>query len=255
MNINTSTEQLADIIISSLNNNKSLSVVRMGDGEMILTYNIAIRLNQFCINQIGRTITESELSHTQENIKKAILYSDIVGLPTSAHIRKHPLWESIIKYYNEIKETNSEWKDKRYCSINCHLDLLSSNLLFKIFENTKKITIVSSRDIRNKLLKKFPNINEIEYYELPAEQMYEIVKNNSINIFELLEDISKKLSSKNRAGELLIYGAGPFGKHLGVDFSNKGGVSLDLGSVFDLFVGKLTRGIDKGPNSYITPYL
>lgn len=255
MNIDTSTQQLADIIISSLNNNESLSVVRMGDGEMILAYNIGVRVNQFCINQIGRTINESELLHSQENIKKAILYSDIVGLPTSAHMRKHPLWESIITYYNEIKETNMEWKAKRYCSINCHLDLLNSNLLFKIFENTKKITVVSSRNIQNKLLKKFPNINEIEYYELPGEQMYETVKNSSINIFESLEDISDKLSSKNRAGELLIYGAGPFGKHLGIDFSKNGGVSLDLGSVFDLFVGKLTRGIDKGPNSYITPYL
>ncbi len=50
-------------------------------------------------------------------------------------------------------------------------------------------------------------------------------------------------------------GAGAFGKHLGYYFSARGGVALDLGSVFDLLVGKITRGNGKGENSYTTPLL
>lgn len=250
-----STEDLGLKIIDHLQNGKSLSMVRMGDGEMIITNNVVERLNKFCIRQIGRVITNEELNYAQNNIIKSITRCDILGLPSKSHITKHPLWASIVPYYNSLRYNNKDWNEKIYCSIDSHLHLLQTKIIFNIFQTVNKIVIVSGRDIGNRLMEKFPNIKEVEYYSLPPEQIYEVNKNREINIFTLLEDITNKLVSKDRTGELLIYGTGPFGKHIGIDFSNKGGVSLDLGSVFDLFVGKITRGEGKGLDSFTTPYL
>ena len=38
-------------------------------------------------------------------------------------------------------------------------------------------------------------------------------------------------------------------------FKEKGGISIDIGSVFDFWVGKVTRGPNRGKNSYIKPLL
>jgi len=250
-----STKELGYKVIANLRDKKPLSVIRIGDGEMVIANNVVERLDKFCINQIGRVITSEELKYTQTNIVKAITRCDILGLPTNNHINKHPLWASIVPYYKYLKDNNKNWNEKIYCSIDSHLHLLQTKHIFNIFQTVNKIVIVSSRDIGERLMKKFPNITEVEYYPLPPEQVYEINKNTEMNIFKMLEDITSKLSSKDRSGELLIYGAGPFGKHIGIDFSNRGGVSLDLGSVFDLFVGKITRGDGKGIDSFTTPYL
>lgn len=247
---------VSKIILEHINTKKPLSIVRLGDGEMIVVNNDTNRLNNFCINQIGRLISENELCLAKDNLHNSVLNSNILGLPTERHIEKHKLWFSILDYYMDIKAKNhSQWINKKYCSIDLHLDLLFSNEIFEIFQKIDSIVIVSSRDITTKLQDRFKNIHTVEYYSVPGEQMFESVKNDSIDIFERLNDIVVNLKSKDRFGQLLIYGVGPFGKHIGYEFASVGGVSLDLGSVFDFFIGKVTRGWNKGVDSHIEPYL
>lgn len=255
MKINYTSEDIKKSVLTSLKDDKKLFMLRMGDGEMILANNVKDKISSFTIKQIGRELTEVELKLTQDNMIKSVKSSTILGLPMSHHIRANSLWESLFDYYKNIKNLNKgEW-DKKYCSINSHFELLNSGDLFEIFSKINKIVVVSPRNISEQLQIRFPNIESIEYYSLPAEQNYEVIKNTDINIFNRIDEISKSLSSKKRGGELLIFGAGPFGKILGSVFSESGGVSLDLGSVFDLFVGKVTRGKGKGANTKIKPLL
>lgn len=256
MKINISTTEIKDKVLDSLNSGTSLSMLRLGDGEMIISNNDVEKLENFCVKQIGRKIKNSELKLAQKNILDSVLSCNILGLPTLAHCKKNILWKSIISYYDNVQNNYPEkWINKDYCSINSHLDLLYSGDIFSIFEELKSIVIVSPRDVVVRMQKKYPNIKNIEWYSIPAEQRYEVVKNQKINIFDELENISNKLTSASRSGQLLIFGAGPFGKHLGIRFASAGGVALDLGSVFDLFVGKHTRGPGKGSTSNINTYL
>ena len=256
MIINTTSNDIKNKAIISLKEKTPFNMLRMGDGEMIIANNVKDKLPQFSINQIGRELKIDELRKTQENMINSVLYSNVLGLPTEEHIRKNKLWEILLTYYDKIKTNNPDlWVDKEYCTINSHLELLKNNHLFDILSESKKIVIVSPRDIVDKLYQKFPNLEHIEYYSVPGEQKYEINKNTEINIFSQVDLIIENLKSKDRGGELLLYGVGPFGKHLGYEFSKLNGVSLDLGSVFDLLVGKITRGVGKGANSYTNSYL
>jgi hypothetical protein len=256
MKINYTSKNIKDDVLKCLQDNVGLSMLRLGDGEVILLREITDKIKQFSINQLGRELTKEELNKTQNYLRDSVLYSNILGLPCSYHIEKNKLWENLLFYYKEIEvRYEKNWRKKEYCSIDSHMELLKNGDLFEILSKCQKIVIVSSRDIVDKLKEKFPNIKKIEFYQVPGEQKYEIQKNTKIDLFELIEEITKKLKSKNRGGELLIYGVGPFGKQLGYEFASMNGVSLDLGSVFDLFVGKVTRGIGKGPNSFIEPKL
>lgn len=243
-------------ILTHLENGNSLSIVRIGDGEIILLNNVKDKISKFSKRQIGRELTSEELVMIQENIKIAVLESNILGVPKKLHIDKNQLWGDILEYYTTLKtQDEKKWGNKEFCTIDLHLELLESEQIFHLLSKIDKIVIVSSRDIKEQLVKRFPNIKYIEQYTVPGEQCFETEKNTEINIFKSVDDISKKLLSSDRNGQLLIYGVGPFGKHLGSDFSKMGGVSLDLGSVFDFFVGKITRGTGKGPESYTKPLL
>lgn len=256
MKINISTTEIKNKILDSLNAGTSLSMLRLGDGEMIISNNDVEKLESFCIKQIGRKIKNSELKLAQKNILDSVLSCNMLGLPTLAHCKKNILWNNILSYYKYIHNNHTtQWINKDYCSINSHLDLLYNGEIYSIFEQLNSIVIVSPRDIVNKLYNKYPNIKNIEWHSIPAEQKYEVVKNNKINIFDELENISNILTSTSRNGQFLIFGAGPFGKHLGSKFASAGGVALDMGSVFDLFVGKHTRGPGKGSSSKIDTHL
>lgn len=256
MKINISTTEIKDKVLHCLADHASLSLVRLGDGEMIITNNDVNKIDNFCIKQIGRKITNTELLSAQQNILQSVLNCNILGLPTAAHCKKNILWKKIIYYYDNVQNSYpEEWISKDYCSINSHLDLLYRGDIFSIFKELTSIVIVSSRDIVARMQKKYPNIKNIEWHSIPAEQRYEVVKNQKINIFDELENISNKLVSTSRYGQLLIFGSGPFGKHLGTRFASAGGVALDLGSVFDLFVGKHTRGPGKGSTAQLNTYL
>jgi len=256
MNINFFSEDIKNNVFNCLDNKKPLFMLRMGDGEMIIAKNIKDKIKYFSEKQFGRILTEPEIKKCQDNLTQSVLNSTILGLPTKKHCDSNILWCELFNYYFEIKNNNRlSWVDKKYSSINSHYELLNSGCLFEIFNRVNKIVVISPRNITEKLMNRFPNINEVEYYTLPGEQKYEVTKNTDINIVDRIDEISLKLKSKNRSGELLIFGAGPLGKILGSDFYIKGGVALDLGSVFDLFVGKKTRGKGKGPTSMTKPLL
>lgn len=139
MEINTTSTDVKNLIIDSLKNGNSLSVVRLGDGEMIIANNVQEKIKIFSKKQIGRLMTDEEIKKTKNNLYNSVLHSDIIGLPTKSHVKKHELWASIEDYYNKIFNINrvfglsSKIDNKKYCSIDLHLDLLKSGELFEIF--------------------------------------------------------------------------------------------------------------------------
>lgn len=246
--INTYAIDVKNIIIDSIERKIPQFLLRIGDGEMILIKKDS-RLENFCQGQIGRTINSLELDTSIQNLNDSIINSTILGLPTSKHIKLNELWKSQIDYYEFLKNKSSVMWDKKYCSIDIHTELLSSGIIFDIFNYVNDIVVVSPRNIVNELKLKY-NISSVTWYNLPGEQKYESISNTEIDTLTRIDDIVKLVRSSSQKGKLLIFGAGPFGKIIGNEFYKMGGISLDLGSVFDSFVGKKTRGVGKGKQSF-----
>ena len=255
MEIDISNNEIVDTIISSLKTNTPFSLVRIGDGEMIIAENMDI-VSAYCVRQAGRVFNDSELKIVRDIISEGIIGCDVLGIPRPIQIEQNWTLKNIFSYISNVKANNQKnWKEKKYCTNNAHMDLLNKKGIFDILSSAKSVCIVSSRDIRERIKIRFPNITDIEYYSIPGEQSFEVVKNTTIDILPLIDKISNQLKSKNRHGQLLIYGCGPFGKNLGNIFASVGGVAIDLGSVFDAFVGKVTRGKGKGATVLTDPRL
>jgi hypothetical protein len=255
MEIGYNNKKVADLVLKSLKSQTSLFVLRIGDGEMLYFDKDNKRAKEHCINTLNYLLSDAEIEKVKKDLNDSIVGADILGLPTQYH-QQYPAWKRILSHYATLKTQRcDEWKCDKYCSIDLHYELLEDDCYGKILRETKRLVIVSSRDVKERLLLKFPNIESIEQHLIPGEQQYESKKNETRNFPEIIENIRNLIKSKPRKGELLLYGAGFVGKIIGLDFSNCGGVAIDIGSVFDSWVGKNTRGQNKGPESYFQPLL
>lgn len=246
--------EVCDLIIDSLNNKKSLSIIRIGDGEMACLkheMNPDLR-NRFYIRHTGKIPAESHIKEISNNIKIAIEDADIIGITPNPELKPDSFWGLTNKVVYEI---NKNRPNKRYCDMNLHYQLTKKELLDKILVSVDELYIMTCRDVKDKFFKKYPNIKKINHIPIPAQYLFE--ENKQIQNFypERYNEILKDFDKTDFSGKLLLFGGGFIGKNLGVKFAKKGGVSLDLGSVFDLFHGKLTRGKGKGPFSYIKSIL
>jgi hypothetical protein len=139
--------------------------------------------------------------------------------------------------------------------MNLHYKLNKKGLLDNILKSIDELYILTPRDVVIQLQKKYPNIKKVHFIRIPGQYIFEeqpVIENYYPDTYNriLLDFKNKKFD-----GKLLLFGGGFIGKNLGVEFARMGGVSVDIGSVFDLFVGKVTRGKGKGPKSYIKSIL
>jgi len=246
--------ELCNLIIDSLSNKKSLSIIRIGDGEMAcLKYKINEELtNRFYMRHIGQIPSKEYIREISNNIKTAIEESDVIGITPNPDLNTDNFWGLTNKVVYEI---NKNRNDKRYCDMNVHYKLTNKNLLDKILKSVDELYIMTGRDVKDKIIKKYPNIKKIHHIDIPSQYVFEEDKKIENFYPERYTQIYNDFENSDFSGKLLLFGGGFIGKNLGVRFAKTGGVSLDLGSVFDLFYGKLTRGKGKGANSYVKSIL
>jgi hypothetical protein len=251
--INTDTEEVFNLVMKKLKSKEPLSIIRIGDGEIavLLTDPNHKGCAHFYNTHLGRVPNIQEMKEISQNLKTAINDCDILGIPTEKIERgSNPYWSISREMLSNILNEKDKTNNKKFCSMNVHYDLVTLKKLDSILKEINEVYLVTSRDVESRIQKKYPNIKKFNSYKIPGEYKYE----DSKKIEEYYPTIYKKIESdfknKNMSGKLLLIGGGFVGKNLAVTFSKSGGVSIDIGSIFDQFVGKITRGVGKGPNKY-----
>lgn len=254
--IEVSADQIFNQVIDALATKKPLYHLRCGDGEMIvLSSTDKAILGNFLMDQLNCVISEDLLKIIRANLESSIREADLLGLPEEHHKQTSKWWDCTEQTFRRIFiDSNVDVDQKVFCSINSHFQPLYSDFLGKMIRSVDNIVLLTGRDIREPFLRRYPNIRTLEIYTIPPEQKYEIQPKPS-NFFPDIHDyIKRQIESKDRSGQLCLYGTGFAGKDLGLTFKHCGGVAIDLGSVFDSWAGKNTRGPTKGPTSYTDTY-
>lgn len=265
-------EAYADIMYH-ICNKLPFSMVRLGDGEMLLLKKDELiskhgnrwenAHRKYILRQVGYDIPENIKTEIIKNIKDTIFYSDLIGIDDGIKHKYFNPDSIILENQREYIEgmfinANKDCNKFKYCSMMLHMHLLESMLLYKIISELTDIVIISPRNVVSKLKSKFTNLKNVEYYYTPGEFKFEIKdasKPNNKFKYTVYTEILKKIHERDRKGEVCLYGAGFIGKGFGYNFKKAGGIALDIGSVFDLWVGKKTRGEGKGPDAKINDYL
>jgi hypothetical protein len=256
MEINTTAKDIVDIALAKLKNGESFSHLRCGDGEVAIMNREKFPENfvRFSKNHLGYELDINGGDEIKKLIEFGIVHSDILGLPEIEHLEhpKNTLWKLIREEYTRVFNMyNINHDNKKYCSINSHYQLLNSKELERLLNSVENITIITCRDIESAFKKKFYHIKRVELIHIPAEQAYEIEPKKSEMFPNIHDKVIDRIRSTSRVGHLCIFGAGFCGKDFGAHFKMAGGVAIDLGSVFDLWAGKKTRGKGKSKTARI----
>jgi hypothetical protein len=261
MDINCTPEELILKIKNKLINKEPFLITRYGEGEMRM-FKGGSESEWIIKNMIGYIPSESIMNEIRTNMELGLINSDITGLPsyknltTETKVLNSPIHDLYKQTYSTFREIFNKHKKKEndflYCDVNIHTKFVHKKLFEKLLTDMDELTIITCRDVSEQI-KKYFKIKKINHYIIPPEFRFEdnpskIKWNFYPNIHT---EIKNKIISEDNTGKLCLYGAGLIGKDLGYFFKKSGGVAFDIGSVFDHWLGKVTRGKNKGRNVYI----
>lgn len=257
LKINIDVNELTELILERLETKQPLSIVRIGDGEIaIMNANPNDKgCKHFYYVHLGRTLEPNVMNEISNNLKESIINCDVLGITSKTSEESDNLYWKISKDVLLDILSKNTIKPKMFCSMGVHYDFVSQKKLDIILNKVNEVYLVTSRDVESKFKEKYKNLESVHLYRIPGEYVYEDEKKFEDYYPNVYKKIESDFLGKDMSGKLLLIGGGFVGKNLGVIFSNRGGVSIDLGSVFDNFVGKITRGVGKGPNKYREPLL
>lgn len=255
------------LVLDGLAGGNGFSFIRVGDGESsCLSYepHLADFVQADAADRErawwGTELDASERLKISRQIASAIWNADCVGIPTVSRIlRDIKLSEndqleggrpgrglrSVVHTFENMDRFRPRYStSQRFTSCHVHQDLLRWDIYPELFDRSGEIVLISCHP-------GLPDVLERRYGARIAASIIVPPRHASIPLLRerpatsaplpvVIEDVSEQLGELPR-NRLVLVGAGYLGKSL-VDLAkNRGGVALDLGSVFDHWVGINTR--------------
>lgn len=229
--------EVDDVILNAWHARQPFSLVRFGDGEnTVLRWpNIdETRMRHVLVRAMkDRAYTRDEIRDIQAGMVKAAQSADILGLYDSYE-------PNDLCVMHEEELTTHRISGKITCNPSVHFYLQASGFLAKLLESAERVTIISGRDVADRVSERFPNL-KIDLLHIPAERQF-LVGNEEFD--QHYPDAYLRVLDAIRPegpGHLYIVGAGLLGKYYCHVAKRRGGFALDIGSVLDYWAGVPSR--------------
>lgn len=237
-------EDFVDLIQSYLLYQKPLSVIRYGDGETMMLSNDRDKYSFILKKVLGYVPSDQEIQLIRQYLVKAYKECDVLGIPTERHLAREDNWkQSLDVFKKEVGE--NILLSKTHTSIDIFYDLLSMGSYDELLKNRQVLNYISCRNLDEVFKSRF-NIKEVNSFIISPEPTYTSGYKGEKHFPEQFNKIEKWIKNLNCTGQLCLVGAGIPGKIYNNWFRDQGGVSLDIGSIFDAWAGKKTRGKGRG---------
>lgn len=230
-----------------------LALIRYGDGEAMLLDDNKEDSDFVFNRQLGKGVSEDHKQEIKNNLIEAYKKADIIGRPTSRHSNRQDHWgkaNEILSRYISLKKDS--------CSIDTFYDCLNNNDLNQsgfdeLLMNRETLFYINSNNLDEVLKQKY-NIKNIKSFIIAPEMKFSPDYNGDVHYPTQFNQIKEWIGNLNCENDLCLVGAGAIGKIYNIWFKEKGGISLDIGGVFDLWAGKNTRGPGRGPGAIDNTY-
>ena len=236
----------AQDILLKLKAGKPLSIIRMGDGEAIILNGFRDVANFKAVlkRQLGFYPPLDHCEQIRDNLIKAFQQCDIIGLPDHKNINE---LNSHWRFAKDILAKYVDLTGKEFCSINVHSEFLDNNYFDDLLLNTKVLNYISCRELTYELQRKF-NIDTVNNYQIAPEMKFFAGYEGLNHYTDQFNKIERWMDKCDIEGRICLVGAGVVGKIYCNWFRDRGGISIDIGSVFDSWAGFVTRGPNRGVN-------
>lgn len=240
-------QELTDIIRSRIANNRPTSIVRIGDGEAMLLngFNDVSALKKVLKRQLGYSPGIEDIEAIQQNLKQSYKDADIIGIPTERHLAKSDYWKKACEFgLSQGKPTTD---------IDFHNQFLANGVFDSMLSGIEHLCYISCRSLDEGLKNQY-RIKNVWSFQIAPEAMFTSGYKGPLHYpdqFRAIERWMRKVPIKE---SICLVGAGFVGKIYNSWFKDLGGISIDIGNVFDAWAGKCTRGPNRGLDAVDNTY-
>ncbi|MDP2652066.1 MAG: hypothetical protein Q8O94_02930 [bacterium] len=246
-----STNEVEAEVLSSIKRKKPYSVIRCGEGELKILNAIDDQRSykSKTRNHLGMIPVGNDQKKITDDLLAAIKNATTLGITPSLFSGHDEDKKKYAGTYWEktpliLSQYGIDIERVRCCSMSINIEFMKNGFFSRISKHIANLLIISAHDVRDGLRKKH-GFKEIEWLRIEPQQAY--FNNRGEAHYPTQYDCITKKLNKNLLSEITaIVGAGFLGKHYCETIRKQGGVSLDVGSVFDFWAGFLTRGKGKG---------
>lgn len=247
-------------IIKRIKKNKPLSVIRIGDGEMnLLTYSKYPKLPELSYHTALESVRKREHSFRankswlyilEQLMYTAIKEADIVGVLGLWRPNRLTAKEFIPTINKNIRGRWGQWSGIDYINklsyYNIFMDkiIVSAHLYFSVIQNldlifktVKKVYLITNQyAVIEKLSLHFPENNFTLIHEPISKRP--LSADEPIFLYNIMSKLPEDMSRS-----LTLIGAGPWSELYCTWIKWRGGAAIDIGSGFDLLLGKRLRPV------------
>lgn len=232
------------------------SICRYGDGESIMLNleNDKEMAKWVAKRQLGYVPTDKELQEIKQNLINAYRAADIIGIPVSNRFMEDEknYWARSNAILFEVLGFTAP-NDRVFTNIDFHSYFLEHNHFDTLLKGRDTVCYISCRTLDEKLAQTF-NIKNVYSFQIAPEMKFETTYLGPQHYPVQFNQIKKWMDSIPVEGNICLVGAGVVGKIYNNWFRDRGGISIDIGSCFDAFVGKKTRGEGRGADAVDETY-
>ncbi|WP_146205463.1 MULTISPECIES: hypothetical protein [unclassified Azospirillum] len=187
-------------------------------------------------------LSSDDLRYISYELQNSVRMANYIGVP---QIKKrieqklHILENSVYTLGKNLDLFNEQCC---FTNVNVHLELGSSESFFSMMRNAERIVLISGRDVQSALSVRLGQCT-IESIPLPAEKEFaDRGYACGVHFPTVYRNVVSEIRSRDLRGCLVLVGGGILGKIYCREVKERGGVALDIGSLFDAWAGLNTRG-------------
>lgn len=245
--ISLNVDEFFAVVKQYLKEKTPLSVIRYGDGETMMLDDIQAD-RDFILKKVLGYIPSLEDQHSMiRYLIQAYRECDMMGIPTERHLQREDHWGKSVRVFKKFVGEDVLSSKSYKVSQDVFYDMLNKNYFNELLQDRDTLCYISCRNLDEVFKTKF-NIKNVYSYLISPEPTYTsgyVGKKHFPEQFLEMKDWMQSIPVK---GSLCLVGAGIPGKIYNNWFRDEGGISLDIGSVFDGFAGFKTRGKGRGLN-------
>ncbi|MBV1838708.1 hypothetical protein KUA11_16080 [Acetobacter estunensis] len=188
-----------------------------------------------------KDVSIHDIAKISSQLLNCVRNADMMGIPDIQHNAGDKLSILSNSCYVLFRDFRLFSESTKITNVNIHIKLGMMADFYELLKVPKKLVLVSGRDVSRKLQDKL-NRSNIKQITIPQEFRHRETENTIPHFPHLFRHISEEIRKKAGKGTMFLVGAGILGKIYCDIARNNGSIALDIGSLFDAWDGKATRG-------------
>lgn len=235
---NTKAADVVRFVRECQHHKRGASVIRLGDGESAVIgypeFTPEKEFQRFVKLFFGdNTLDEGQRRQFVQSVRQAVKAADVVGVVGGEALTKFTVVRYFMKYFGLAEP------GVRVGLLSLHRNLHEGGHYSEILAGQKEVGLITCRTIGSKIQETF-GIDKVTTYLVPEEAGHAAKGGVGRHYPDRFDELKRELVV-SFPGMIFLVGAGPLGKVYCQWIKEKGGIALDVGSMFDAWAGLSTR--------------